>query len=227
VATFKENQLIDKDILKYSDLVQYLKLRKFKKGIISNVGNEILEQQVLEIYPSIISMSHDFHIPIKSNYLSMNTIGKDRLANAVGAFTENPDRNSLVIDAGSCLTFDFIDSKNCYLGGSISPGLSMRFNSLHKFTEKLPLLNEESSNLKLIGSDTKSSIVSGVVNGFCSEITTLISNYRSRYKLLTIFMTGGDWRFIKSIVEVEKNGIFANENLTMLGLNTILNYNDK
>lgn len=227
MATFKANQLIDKDILKYSDLVQYLKLRKFKKGIISNVGNEILEQQVLEIYPSIISMSHDLHMPIKSNYLSMNTIGKDRLANAVGAFTENPDRNSLVIDAGSCLTFDFIDSKNCYLGGSISPGLSMRFNSLHKFTEKLPLLNEKSSNLKLIGSDTKSSIVSGVVNGFSSEITTLISNYRSRYKLLTIFMTGGDWRFIKSIVEVEKNGIFANENLTMLGLNTILNYNDK
>ena len=186
-----------------------------------------MEQQVLEIYPSIISMSHDLHMPIKSNYLSMNTIGKDRLANAVGAFTENPDRNSLVIDAGSCLTFDFIDSKNCYLGGSISPGLSMRFNSLHKFTEKLPLLNKKSSNLKLIGSDTKSSIVSGVVNGFSSEITTLISNYRSRYKLLTIFMTGGDWRFIKSIVEVEKNGIFANENLTMLGLNTILNYNDK
>jgi type III pantothenate kinase len=227
VATFQDKNLIAKDVLEYSELIQFLKAIKFKKGIISNVGNENLENQVLAIYPFIISMSNDLSMPLKSHYSSMDTIGKDRLANAVAAFTENPNKSSLVIDAGSCLTFDFIDSNNCYQGGSISPGLSMRFNSLHKFTEKLPLLNEKSSDLKLIGSDTKSSIVSGVVNGFASEITTSIINYRSKYPLLTIFMTGGDCRFVKSIVEVEKNGIFAIENLTMIGLNTILKYNDK
>jgi len=157
----------------------------------------------------------------------METIGKDRLANAVGAFVENPNQNSLVIDAGSCLTFDFIDSNNCYHGGAISPGLIMRFKALNTFTENLPLLTTDSANLVLTGANTKSSIVSGVVNGMASEIVQTIDRYRSKHPLLTIFMTGGDSGFINSIVEVEKNGIFAVENLTMIGLNAILNYNDK
>ena len=157
----------------------------------------------------------------------MKTIGNDRLANAVGAFAQNPNQNSLVIDAGSCLTFDFIDSNNCYHGGAISPGLNMRFQALNTFTESLPLLNAKTTELMLTGMDTNSSIISGVVNGMLGEIKTTIAAYEEKYSKLTIFMTGGDSGFLNSIVEFEKNGIFAVENLTLIGLNTILYYNDK
>lgn len=227
VAIFEEDLIIKKQILDYSKLIAFLKNVKFNKGIISNVGNDELHDQVIERYPFLISMCPKLSLPIQSYYQSMETIGKDRLANAVGAFKKKPSKDSLIIDAGSCLTFDFIDSNNYYHGGAISPGLNMRFKSLNYFTEKLPLLNKDSSVKKLIGTDTNSSIISGVINGFSAEITNAIECYRLKYPLLTIFMTGGDCSFVKSIVEFEKNGIFAVENLTMIGLNTILNYNDK
>lgn len=225
VAVFKAGNLMNKEVLNYSDLHSYLSLIKFKKGIVSNVGNEDIENQILSSLPSIISMSNPLNLPIKSSYESMETLGKDRLANAVGAFVENPNNNSLVIDVGSCITFDFIDENNCYQGGAISPGLNMRFKALNYYTEKLPLLTFKSSNISLIAKDTNSSIVSGVVNGIKAEIQKTIEKFRLKYPSLTIFMTGGDTEFLQSIVEIEKNGIFAVENLTLIGLNNILETN--
>ena len=227
VAVFKAGVLIDKEIVGYSQLIDCLKNKNFDKGIVSNVGNQDLEKEVVSLFPFLVSMKSGLDLPIGSTYSSMETIGKDRLANAVGAFVQNPNQNSLVIDAGSCLTFDFIDSNNYYHGGAISPGLSMRFKALNTFTENLPLLTKDAADLVLTGVNTNSSIVSGVVNGMASEIVQTIDKYRSKHPGLTIFMTGGDSGFINSIVEVEKNGIFAVENLTMIGLNAILNYNDK
>jgi type III pantothenate kinase len=225
VATFDAEYLVDKEVVKYDNLIQYLETKKFNKGIVSNVGKMELVEKLMSIYPHLISMSSKLKLPIESSYSTMETIGNDRLANAVGAYVKNPNANSLVIDAGTCLTFDFIDSNNCYLGGAISPGLNMRFEALNKFTEKLPLLNKGSKKLDLIGRDTVSSIVSGVVNGMEGEILNNIARYRSKYPLLTIFMTGGDTEFLQSIVEIEKNGIFALENLTLNGLNNILETN--
>ena len=227
VATFNEDFLLINEVLEYSKLIQYLKDLNFNSGIISNVGNQNLESELLNKYPNLISLSSKLNFPIQFSYQSMDTIGKDRIANAVGAFVQNPNSNSLVIDAGTCLTFDFVDSNNCYYGGSISPGLTMRFKALNAFTEKLPLLDVKSADIKLIGSDTKLSIISGVVNGMAGEIISIIERYRQKHELLTIFFTGGDSEFINSIVEFEKNGIFAVENLTMIGLNTILDNNEK
>ena len=225
LATFKGDSIVAKEVVEHKQLAQHLKKIKFKKGIISNVGNVELENKVLSAYSSIIQMSSKLKLPIQSSYLSMQTIGHDRLANAVGAFVEKPNSNSLIIDAGSCLTFDFIDSNNCYKGGNISPGLNMRFKALNTFTEKLPLLDKSSEKLNLVGENTYSSIVSGVVNGMVGEIVNAIVSYRSKYPLLTIFMTGGDTDFLQSIVGIEKNGIFALENLTLKGLNNILESN--
>ena len=227
VATFKGNLLLNNKVLAYSKLIPYLKDLKFNSGIVSNVGNQNLERELLRAYPDLITVSTNLKFPIKFLYQSMDSIGKDRIANAVGAFFQNPNANSLIIDAGTCLTFDFIDSNNYYHGGAISPGLSMRFKALSSFTENLPHLNEESAVVNLIGSDTKSSIISGVVNGIAGEIKNITERYRQKHQLLKVFFTGGDSEFIKSIVKFEKNGIFAVENLTMIGLNTILHYNDK
>lgn len=225
LSTFKDNAIVAKQVVEYDQLLLQLKKLNFTKGIVSNVGNADLEKNILCDYPTIISMSSKLKLPIESSYSSMESVGNDRLANAVGAYVENPNANSLVIDAGTCLTYDFVNANNCYLGGAISPGLNMRFEALNTFTEKLPLLNKASKKLNLIGGDTNSSIVSGVVNGIQGEIINNIATYRSKYPLLTIFMTGGDTEFLQSIVGIEKNGIFAHENLTLIGLNHILETN--
>lgn len=225
LSTFKDNAIVAKQVFEYDQLLLQLKKLNYTKGIVSNVGNADLEKNILCDYPTIISMSSKLKLPIESSYSSMESVGNDRLANAVGAYVENPNANSLVIDAGTCLTYDFVNANNCYLGGAISPGLNMRFKALNTFTEKLPLLNKASKQLNLIGGDTNSSIVSGVVNGIQGEIINNIATYRSKYPLLTIFMTGGDTEFLQSIVGIEKNGIFAHENLTLIGLNHILETN--
>jgi type III pantothenate kinase len=225
LATFKDNAIVAKQVVEYDQLLLQLRKLKFTKGIVSNVGNADLENNILCDYSTIISMSSKLKLPIESSYSSMESIGNDRLANAVGAYVENPNANSLVIDAGTCLTYDFVNANNCYLGGAISPGINMRFEALNTFTEKLPLLNKPSKKLDLIGRNTNASIVSGVVNGIVGEILNNIASYRTKYPLLTIFMTGGDTEFLQSIVGIEKNGIFAHENLTLIGLNHILETN--
>lgn len=225
LSTFKDNVIVAKQVVEHDQLLLQLKKLNFTKGIVSNVGNADLEKNILLEYPTIISMSSKLKLPIESSYSSMESIGNDRLANAVGAYVENPHANTLVIDAGTCLTYDFINANNCYLGGAISPGINMRFEALNTFTEKLPLLNKSSKTLDLIGRNTNASIVSGVVNGIIGEILNNIASYRTKYPLLTIFMTGGDTEFLQSIVGIEKNGIFAHENLTLIGLNHILETN--
>lgn len=225
LSTFKDNVIVAKQVVEHDQLLLQLKKLNFTKGIVSNVGNADLEKNILLEYPTIISMSSKLKLPIESSYSSMESVGNDRLANAVGAYVENPHANTLVIDAGTCLTYDFINANNCYLGGAISPGINMRFEALNTFTEKLPLLNKSSKTLDLIGRNTNASIVSGVVNGIIGEILNNIASYRTKYPLLTIFMTGGDTEFLQSIVGIEKNGIFAHENLTLIGLNHILETN--
>ena len=225
LATFKDNAIVAKQVVEYDQLLLQIRKLKFTKGIVSNVGNADLENNILCNYSTIISMSSKLKLPIESSYSSMESIGNDRLANAVGAYVENPNANNLVIDAGTCLTYDFVNANNFYLGGAISLGINMRFEALNRFTEKLPLLNTSFKKLDLIGGNTKSSIVSGVVNGIAGEILNNIARYRSKYPLLTIFMTGGDTEFLQSIVGIEKNGIFALENLTLNGLNHILETN--
>lgn len=225
LSTFKDNLIVAKQVVEHDQLLLQLKKLNFTKGIVSNVGNADLEKNILLEYPTIISMSSKLKLPIESSYSSMESVGNDRLANAVGAYVENPHANTLVIDAGTCLTYDFINANNCYLGGAISPGINMRFEALNTFTEKLPLLNKSSKTLDLIGRNTNASIVSGVVNGIIGEILNNIASYRTKYPLLTIFMTGGDTEFLQSIVGIEKNGIFAHENLTLIGLNHILETN--
>ena len=128
----------------------------------------------------------------------------------------------LVIDIGTCVTFDFINSKNEYLGGAIAPGFEMRFKALNYFTGKLPVVYFKKEQLKLIGDTTESSIVSGVYNGMKNEIEGMINNFLTQYDDLKIVVTGGD---IKLFDLEPKNRIFADEFLVVKGLNEILNYN--
>jgi type III pantothenate kinase len=160
-------------------------------------------------------------LPITNRYRSADTLGKDRLAAAVGASALCPGKNLLVIDAGTAITIDFVSAGNEYLGGNISPGLSMRFRSLNEFTDNLPLVNTAGSPA-LLGDDTESAIRSGVVNGILFEMDEYINRQKLRYPDLVVILTGGDALFFEKKL---KNSIFVDLDLNLHGLHRILDYN--
>ena len=190
-------------------------------SIISSVGDEKLTKKVTELLPNALLASSSIRIPITILYKTPNSLGMDRLANAIAASYLHPKSNVLVIDIGTCLKFDFVSATGSYIGGSISPGIRLRFQSLHDYTEKLPLI-ETWQKTALIGSTTNESILSGVINGMESEIFHLIQRYQEEYTDLFIILTGGD---AKMFDLARKNDIFAHENLTLLGLKLMLEAN--
>lgn len=163
-------------------------------------------------------------LPIKILYKSPQTLGKDRMAIATASHLLFPDKNVLTIDAGTTITYDFVNENGEYLGGSISPGIQMRLKALHLFTGKLPLVDLSVSNIELVGSDTKSAILSGVLNGVVAEMDGIISAYMSRYPKLKIVLSGGDEKYFDKRL---KNNIFALPNFVMKGLLEILNFNEE
>jgi len=160
-------------------------------------------------------------LPITLNYKTLETLGKDRIALAVAAAQLYPHKNVLIIDAGTCITYDFIDKHKEYQGGSISPGIQMRFKALNTFTDKLPLINP-TDNVELLGKSTSESISSGVMNGVYSEIDGIIDKYKINFPDIEVILTGGDIIYFDKKL---KNNIFANSNLVLKGLNMILDYN--
>jgi type III pantothenate kinase len=162
-------------------------------------------------------------LPLTNKYQTPETLGKDRLAAAVAAVNMFPHSNVLVIDAGTCIKYDFINAKAEYLGGAISPGLQMRFNALNHFTEKLPLITLSEYD-SLIGKNTAESLLSGVINGTLSEIDGIIERYHKIYPEIQIVLSGGDAEYLVSKLKKE---IFAVSNIVLNGLKIILDYNDK
>ena len=174
-----------------------------------------------------IELTHQTKLPLENLYQSPETLGKDRLACAVGANFLFPNQNVLAIDAGTCIKYDFVNSKNQYSGGGISPGIEMRFKALNQFTDKLPLLNYKSFD-KLIGQNTDESILSGVMNGVEEEVKGILSLYKEQYPDVKAVCTGGYMKFLERIFNISGNGnssIFADPFLVLKGLNHILNYN--
>jgi type III pantothenate kinase len=145
---------------------------------------------------------------------------------ASGAVLQFPFKNRLVIDAGTCITYDFIDENNNYKGGAISPGLQLRYQSLHQFTAKLPLLHLDKNNIEnifpnFIGDSTQQSIHSGVINGLLNEIDGFINQYKDHFSNFIIILTGGDAEFLALRL---KNTIFANPNFLLESLNQTFQY---
>ena len=160
-------------------------------------------------------------LPIVNGYRTPETLGLDRLAAAVGARTLFPDKDLLVIDAGTAVTFDLIEQNGVFLGGNISPGMRTRFRSLNEFTRNLPLV-EEADNWPLIGVTTEEAIRAGVLNGMVLEIDGMIDLLRKKYPGIQPILTGGDAGFFERRL---KNHIFAKFEITLIGLNRILEYN--
>ncbi len=226
-AVFINNDIIDNFIYKNIsiDSVQSIinQYPEIKNTILSSV--RVMDVNIINYleksFSYFIELDSNTSLPIENKYKTKNTLGKDRIATIVGANNIYPNTNVLVIDMGTAITYEFLNSQNQYLGGTISPGLEMRFKALNHYTDKLPLLNK-SDDFKLIANSTKSAIISGVQNGIIHEINGYVESLKNHYDDLKIFLTGGDAIFFGKKL---KNTIFVNLNLNHIGLNTILDYN--
>jgi type III pantothenate kinase len=174
-------------------------------------------------FNQFIELDADTPLPIENLYKTPETLGKDRIAAAIGGFDLYPETNLLIIDAGTAITYDVVNSKGQYLGGNISPGIDMRFKALHHFTDKLPLVKQQSF-AKLYGSTTEEAIVAGIQNGVVFEVDKAIDTFKEFYKNLKVIITGGNADFFDNKL---KNSFFVHFNLIALGLNRILEYNEE
>jgi type III pantothenate kinase len=197
------------------------------------VTQTIIGSVVNDIEPFITSLkektkvlifSSETPVPIKNLYKSAHTLGSDRLAGAVGGNFLFPNKNVLVIDAGTCIKYNFVNANNQYIGGAISPGLQMRFKAMHTFTSRLPLLEPDEIFVTLIGTNSSESILSGAQIGAVAEMEGCIALYKDQYPDVKVVITGGDVNFFEKRL---KNSIFADQNLILKGLNSILEYNIK
>ena len=191
--------------------------------ILSTVAKDSPEfVKILSETAPLVILDENTPLPIKNLYETPATLGKDRLAAAAGAHALFPGKNVLSIDAGTCITYDFLTKDGEYLGGGISPGIRMRFQAMNAFTGKLPLV-EPTDFTGLIGKTTAESLLSGVINGVCEEIKGLIARYIEQYEDLTAVITGGDHEYLHNKLKIN---IFAVPDLVLLGLNEILDCHD-
>lgn len=163
-----------------------------------------------------IHLDYTTPLPVRNEYRTPETLGMDRMAAAIGAYNIKPGLPLLVIDMGTAITCDFIN-KGIYWGGNISPGLTMRFQSLNQYTAKLPLM-DQTGEILMLGVNTETAIRSGVVNGIIYELEGIISDMKRKYADLFVFLTGGDAIFFETKL---KSVIFADNFLVLKGLNRI------
>lgn len=193
--------------------------------IVSSVRDDISEIiGFLNSKTKLHILGNKTKLPFINKYSTPETLGRDRMAAVAAASIKFQLSNILVIDAGTSITYDFINDKNEYLGGGISPGLKMRFDALNKFTDKLPLVEFKGELPKLTGDSTINSILSGVVIGFVKEIEGVISEYKLHYKHLKIIVTGGDHKYFDKLLKYKT---FAAPNFVLEGLKGILDFNEE
>ncbi len=229
LAVFDKNLLISKTTSFQEDFMDDFqnisnKNKNINNVIISSVGT-ISKEDILKIkkkYKTLL-LSNKTIVPFINKYKTPETLGVDRIALVSSAAIQYPNKNVLIIDVGSCITYDFLNVNNEYIGGAISPGLELRYKSLNDYTDKLPLLVPITTN-NLIGNTTDSSIHIGVIQGVVNEIKGFISSYKEEYEEFTIILTGGGSQYL---VDSLKNDIFANSNFLLEGLNYILENNKK
>ena len=227
VGLFDKNILIEyKEFRLFSvdDIKSFFSSKTITNSIISNVSS--YDKKVFEFLnmnSNLVLFDTEIKLPFKNKYGSVETIGNDRIALVSQASRLYPDKNVLVIDSGSCITYDFLNDKNEYLGGGISPGLNMKLKALNNQTARLPLVKKTQIKY-LIGKSTETSILSGVINGTLGEINYIIEEYKKRYKKIVIILTGGDLNFLFNHI---KNGILADPKFLLSGLNILIELNKK
>jgi len=222
VATFQDQS--DADVFIFSsaqELSAFLANKTFEDVIISSVkGGEMEILSHVSASGRKLILTTSLPLPFQISYRTPQTLGVDRIAAVAGALELFPGRNCLVIDAGTCITYEFITQDGTYMGGAISPGVRMRFEAMHKLTARLPLAKPVAAP-PLIGSETEECLQSGVMNGMSEEIKGIIARYKAQAADLQVILCGGDALFFENI---DKHSIFVAPNLVLHGLRRILTH---
>jgi len=224
LGLFKNDKLVEvhsfENLYELKTVLDDLVIDKIIIASVKQSYDEILK--VLNLKDDVLLLSSTTRLPFRNKYTSA-TLGIDRIALIAGAQVRYPSTKCLVIDVGTCITYDYINEQAEYLGGAISPGKEMRFKSLHNFTARLPLIEKDDYPLnEWLGNSTTTSIQSGVINGISGEIASFISQYEHKFGHMQVIITGGDAKFFESRI---KATIFALPELLLVGLNAILRHN--
>lgn len=226
-AIFEDNKMTQSFLLDAQQPIEHLaKLidsHKPARAIMSSVTEHSgeMDKYLAGKFPGYVKLTGFTHVPINNAYSTPETLGPDRLAMVVGAHSEYPDKNTLVICLGTCVTYNMMLKSRTFRGGAISPGMHMRLQAMHEFTSKLPLIDID-GDIMLMGYDTETSIRSGAIYGVACEIDGMIAAYEKAYTDFNVILTGGDAPFF---VDKFKSKIFADPDILLKGLNVILNYN--
>ena len=223
-AALFDGEVFQEKVIKvtHSELVAFVEQNNPENVIFGSVGVDP-QQFIRDINSAIncVVANHTLRFPVDIHYKTPETLGIDRLAGVIAANYLYSGMNCLVIDLGTCITYDLIDSSGRYLGGSISPGLFLKFKALHTFTARLPFVDAV-DNPPLIGKNTNESIQSGVIVGTLSEIEGMIAKFSTDFSNFKTIICGGDAKFFESKI---KAPIFVVPELVLVGLNRILQHN--
>ena len=223
---FRQDQLLKTFRMEYFDGRQASRLVQeypIKNAILCSVKNpdRLQGESLANYFEHILELTASTPLPIYNEYQTPETLGSDRIAAVTGAYALFPNQNVLVIDAGTAITYDLLEASGHYMGGNISPGLTLRFRGLHEATGLLPLVSPQKS-APWLGKNTHQAIVAGVQNGLIFEVNQYIHHFTNQYGNLTTILTGGDSNFFDNKL---KYTIFVESNLVLIGLNKILKHN--
>ncbi len=225
LAVFKNGELVLREKwkrLEEEPLEEFIRKQGVGRVILSSVGkkDDPLCAYLKERF-DFVRLEHDTALPIQNLYATPKTLGKDRIAAVVGAWHLYPNEASLVIDIGTCITYDYLTAEGNYIGGGISPGIRLRYKAMHHFTARLPLVKRRDLE-GFVGDSTESCMRVGAQQGTLNEVEGFIRQFKEKYGAINIIITGGDTEYFVSHL---KNKIFAVPNLVLVGLNKILDYN--
>ena len=225
LAVFKQDLLIQKVAFSQQEempIFDWITNQSVQNIIISDVSHAQAQSWIQDLNPqgSIVWFDEHTLLPISNGYQTPATLGKDRLAAVAGAHVQFPNNHCLVIDAGTCITYDFIDANGHFWGGSITPGLKMRFRAMHEYTGRLPLLDLMETE-EVVGQSTEMAMQTGVQLGLMHEINGFFDTFSQYWRNIKLILTGGDAIFL---AEKLKKEIFVNQNLVLEGLNQILKH---
>lgn len=223
IGWFSGNTLIRFEVnLEFNELIDLIKSAPPELLLYSSVSKSLEDfKQALQLDIQVHYLTGSTPVPIEKNYETPHTLGADRIAAAVGAYTVFPNEDVVVIDMGTCITYDLLSSKGVFEGGIISPGVRMRFKAMSSFTRRLPLIEPEGFP-DLVGKSTKHAMQSGVMNGLLHEMDGIIDSYKKISPSCKVIICGGDSTIFESRL---KPTIFAVPELVLIGLNRILEYN--
>lgn len=229
-GVFEAGRMLDKANIEHGDfdaIQEICQKWQIQNAIVSNTGSLFFAMTDLPVKGNRVLLSHKTSLPIVNLYHTPETLGKDRIASVVGAWSMFPNQASFVIDAGTCVTYDLIDEKGCYQGGNIAPGLNMRYKAMHTFTHALPLVtneidaDEEGKMHPFLGRKTETALKLGGEVGMKYEMEGYIQALKAKFEQINIILTGGDAVFFDERV---KTKIFVIPDLVLTGLDGILRF---